>query len=40
MTGETEEELLTNAKKHGIAVIQRRSGMKTFQKTKITLEVL
>ena len=42
MTGETEEELLANAKKHGMEVhgYSERSGMKTFQKTRTTLEVL
>jgi hypothetical protein len=33
MTGETEEELLANAKKHGTEVhIQKKLGMKRFQK--------
>jgi hypothetical protein len=41
MTGETEEELLANAKKHGMEVhgYQRKPGMKRFQKRSTTLEV-
>ena len=40
MTGETEEELLANAKKHGIEVhgYTEETGMKRLGKIKIGLE--